>query len=168
MRKKVDGRMVGGTEERTREGSWARGYIMGNDRGIPRDQRSSPVRMRRADQFSPSIHHPLPTIPLHSPFTPSPLFCVPGVLAAPEESTESRGIWPRCLFALSTLLPSPPFDHPSSLPRPSSTCTSPLLLIFLHLLLHFFSHSCYTFFSFLSVVFSCLIICFFVFDFCHK
>ena len=103
---------------------------------------------------SPSIHHPLPTIPLHPPFTPLPLFRVPGVLAAPEESTESRGIWPRCLFALSILLPSPPFDHPFSLPRPSSTCTSTLLLISLHLSPHFFpSHSCYTFFSFLPVVF---------------
>lgn len=35
--------------ESTREGSWARGYIMGNARGIPGDQRGSPVRMRRAD-----------------------------------------------------------------------------------------------------------------------
>lgn len=32
-----------------REGSWRRGYIMGNARGIPRDRQSSPMRMRRAD-----------------------------------------------------------------------------------------------------------------------
>lgn len=31
-------------------GNWGRrGYIMGNARGIPRDPKSSPVRMRRAD-----------------------------------------------------------------------------------------------------------------------
>lgn len=34
------------------------------------------------------------------------------VLAAPEESMDSRGIWPRCLFALSTLF-RPSFTLPS-------------------------------------------------------
>lgn len=65
---------------------------MGNARGIPRDPKSSPVRMRRADQFplillsSSHHHHPLPLSRSR-------------VLAAPEESKESLGTWPRCLFA---------------------------------------------------------------------
>lgn len=56
------------------------------------------------------------------------------VLAAPEESTESRGIWPRCLFALSTLFPSL-VSLPCSAFLPVSVYLPVLLFlcIFLHL-----------------------------------
>lgn len=92
-----------GEEEVEEEGWHARGVggegilwgMPGESRGNGRAAQCACVELIS----SPSTLHP-PRPP--APATPSPLLRVPGVLAAPEESTESRGIWPRCLFALST------------------------------------------------------------------
>lgn len=71
------------------------------------------------------ISSPLPFCPLLIPPFPLPLLRS-RVLAAPEESTESLGTWPRCLFAPT---------HPLPPHRCVSCSTTPSSFVFLLILL---------------------------------